>query len=322
MGLHTAKNVMSENSLAFVFPGQGSQSVGMMAGLAHIPVVRETFTEAEDLLKLDLWQMVTEGPAEDLSQTVNTQPLMLTAGVATWRAWLDATGIRPTYFAGHSLGEFSALVAAEVLSFADAVPLVRFRAEAMQDAVPAGQGGIAAILGLDDEAVKAACLEAAQGEVVEPANYNSPGQLVISGTRTAVERAIEAAKAKGAKRAVMLPMSVPAHSSLMRPAAERLRERIANVAMSAPKSPVIQNVDVKNYSDPEAIKDALIRQLYGPVRWIETIKALADLGVKPVVECGPGKVLVSLNKRIDERIQALAITDQASIDAIQSAVRG
>jgi [acyl-carrier-protein] S-malonyltransferase len=308
-------------SLAFVFPGQGSQSVGMMIGLAHIPVVRETFVEASDLLKLDLWCMVTDGPAEALSQTVNTQPLMLTAGVATWRAWLSVNGMRPIYFAGHSLGEFSALVAAEALSFSDAVPLVRFRAEAMQGAVPTGRGGIAAILGLDDAAVMAACLEAAQGEVVEPANYNSPGQLVISGTRTAVERAIEAAKAKGAKRAVMLPMSVPAHSSLMRPAAERLRDCIAKVAMSAPRTPVIQNVDVKDYSDPVAIKDALVRQLYSPVRWIETIKALADSGVKQVVECGPGKVLAGLNKRIDGRIQALAITDQASIEAMKLAVQ-
>lgn len=294
----------------------------MMAGLAHIPVVRETFVEASDLLKLDLWRMVTAGPAEDLSQTVNTQPLMLTAGVATWRAWLSANGIRPSYFAGHSLGEFSALVAAEALSLSDAVPLVRFRAEAMQEAVPAGQGGIAAILGLDDEVVMAACREAAQGEVVEPANYNSPGQLVISGTRTAVERAIEAAKSKGAKRAVMLPMSVPAHSSLMRPAAERLRERIANIAMSAPKTPVIQNVDVKAYSNPAAIKDALVRQLYGPVRWIESIKALADMGIKQVVECGPGKVLLGLNKRIDLRVQALAITDQASIETLKAASHG
>lgn len=291
----------------------------MMAGLAHISIVRDTFVEASDLLNLDLWRMVIEGPAEDLSQTINTQPLMLTAGVATWRAWLSSNGERPIYFAGHSLGEFSALVAAEALSFSDAVPLVRFRAEAMQEAVPAGQGGIAAILGLDDEAVKAACSEAAQGEVVEPANYNSPGQLVISGTRTAVERAIEAAKSKGAKRAVMLPMSVPAHSSLMRPAAERLRERIATVQISAPKTPVIQNVDVKAYSDPAAIKDALVRQLYGPVRWIETIKALADFGMKQVVECGPGKVLVGLNKRIDERIQARAITDQTSIDMLTTA---
>jgi len=309
-------------TLAFVFPGQGSQSVGMMAGLAHIPAVRETFVEASDLLKLDLWRMVTDGPAEALSQTVNTQPLMLTAGVATWRAWLSANGDRPRYFAGHSLGEFSALVAAEVLNFSDAVPLVRFRAEAMQNAVPAGQGGIAAILGLDDDAVKAACVEAAQGEVVEPANYNSPGQLVISGTRTAVERTIEAAKAKGAKRAVMLPMSVPAHSSLMRPAAERLRERIAQVVISAPKTPVIQNVDVKSYSDPVAIKDALVRQLCGPVRWIETITALADAGMKNVVECGPGKVLVGLNKRIDARIRALAICDQASIEAMKSILQG
>jgi [acyl-carrier-protein] S-malonyltransferase len=309
-------------SLAFVFPGQGSQSVGMMAGLAEIPVVRETFAEASDLLNLDLWHMVTEGPAEDLGQTMNTQPLMLTAGIATWRAWLHAGGVRPAYFAGHSLGEFSALVAAEVLNFSDAVPLVRFRAEAMQEAVPAGQGGIAAILGLDEDAVKAACLEAAQGEVVELANYNSPGQLVISGARSAVERAIEAAKTKGAKRAVMLPLSVPAHSSMMRPAAQRLRERFANVTMAVPKTPVIQNVDVKSYSDPEVIKDALVRQIYGPVRWLETIKALADLGATRVVECGPGKVLVSVNKRIDDRIQALAITDQASIESLQSALQG
>lgn len=310
------------NHTAFVFPGQGSQSVGMMAGFGDAPIIKETFAEASELLRLDLWRMVIDGPADDLAQTVNTQPLMLTAGIAAWRLWRDEGGAVPAYFAGHSLGEYSALVAAEVISFADAVPLVRFRAEAMQDAVPVGQGGIAAILGLDEDAVKAACAQAAQGEVVEPANYNSPGQLVISGSRTAVERAIELAKAKGAKRAMMLPMSVPAHSSLMRPAAERLRERIAAIEFKPAKSPVIQNVDVMSYQEPAAIKDALVRQLYSPVRWIETMKALADAGMKHIVECGPGRVLVGLNKRIDDRIQAASIHDKASLDAVKATSNG
>ena len=310
------------NHTAFVFPGQGSQSVGMMAGFGDAPAIKATFVEASDLLHIDLWKMVLEGPAEDLAQTVNTQPLMLTAGIAAWRVWRSLGGAVPDYFAGHSLGEYSALVAAEAIKFSDAVPLVRFRAEAMQQAVPAGQGGIAAILGLDEDAVKAACAEAAQGEIVELANYNSPGQLVISGSRAAVERAIEAAKARGAKRAMMLPMSVPAHSSLMRPAAERLRERIAAIDVVAPKVPVIQNVDVASFNDPAAIKDALVRQLYGPVRWIETIKALADSGIKQVIECGPGRVLVGLNKRIDERIQSASIHDQASLDTVKASFNG
>ena len=310
------------NNTAFVFPGQGSQSVGMMAGFGDAPVIKATFIEASDLLHVDLWKMVLDGPAEDLAQTVNTQPLMLTAGIAAWRAWRSQGGAMPDYFAGHSLGEYSALVAAEAIEFSDAVPLVRFRAEAMQQAVPVGQGGIAAILGLDEGAVKAACAEAAHGEIVEPANYNSPGQLVISGSRAAVERAIEAAKARGAKRAMMLPMSVPAHSSLMRPAAERLRERIAAISVAAPKVPVIQNIDVASFNDPAAIKDALVRQLYGPVRWIETIKALADAGMKHVIECGPGRVLVGLNKRIDERIQATSIHDQASLDTVKASFNG
>ena len=310
------------NNTAFVFPGQGSQSVGMMAGFGDAPVIKATFVEASDLLRIDLWKMVLDGPAEDLAQTVNTQPLMLTAGIAVWRAWRSQGGAMPDYFAGHSLGEYSALVAAEAIEFSDAVPLVRFRAEAMQQAVPAGQGGIAAILGLDEDAVKAACAEAAQGEIVEPANYNSPGQLVISGSRAAVERAIEAAKARGAKRAMMLPMSVPAHSSLMRPAAERLRERIAAIRVAAPKVPVIQNIDVASFNDPAAIKDALVRQLYGPVRWIETIKALADAGMKHVIECGPGRVLAGLNKRIDDRIQAASIHDQASLDTVKASFNG
>ena len=310
------------NNTAFVFPGQGSQSVGMMAGFGDAPVIKATFVEASDLLRIDLWKMVLDGPAEDLAQTVNTQPLMLTAGIAVWRAWRSQGGAMPDYFAGHSLGEYSALVAAEAIEFSDAVPLVRFRAEAMQQAVPVGQGGIAAILGLDEGAVKAACAEAAHGEIVEPANYNSPGQLVISGSRAAVERAIEAAKARGAKRAMMLPMSVPAHSSLMRPAAERLRERIAAIRVAAPKVPVIQNIDVASFNDPAAIKDALVRQLYGPVRWIETIKALADAGMKHVIECGPGRVLAGLNKRIDDRIQAASIHDQASLDTVKASFNG
>ena len=310
------------NNTAFVFPGQGSQSVGMMAGFGDAPVIKATFVEASDLLRIDLWKMVLDGPAEDLAQTVNTQPLMLTAGIAAWRAWRSQGGAMPDYFAGHSLGEYSALVAAEAIEFSDAVPLVRFRAEAMQQAVPVGQGGIAAILGLDEDAVIAACAEAAQGEIVEPANYNSPGQLVISGSRAAVERAIEAAKARGAKRAMMLPMSVPAHSSLMRPAAERLRERIAAISVAAPKVPVIQNIDVASFNDPAAIKDALVRQLYGPVRWIETIKALADAGMKHVIECGPGRVLAGLNKRIDDRIHAASIHDQASLDTVKASFNG
>lgn len=310
------------NNTAFVFPGQGSQSVGMMAGFGDAPVIKATFVEASDLLRIDLWKMVLDGPAEDLAQTVNTQPLMLTAGIAVWRAWRSHGGAMPDYFAGHSLGEYSALVAAEAIEFSDAVPLVRFRAEAMQQAVPVGQGGIAAILGLDEDAVIAACAEAAQGEIVEPANYNSPGQLVISGSRAAVERAIEAAKARGAKRAMMLPMSVPAHSTLMRPAAERLRERIAAISVAAPKVPVIQNIDVASFNDPVAIKGALVRQLYGPVRWIETIKALADAGMKHVIECGPGRVLVGLNKRIDDRIQAASIHDQASLDTVKASFNG
>ena len=307
---------------AFVFPGQGSQSVGMMAAFGDAPVIKETFVEASDLLQIDLWKMAIEGPAEDMAQTVNTQPLMLTAGIAIWRLWRNAGGAMPSFFAGHSLGEYSALVAAGVIPFADAVPLVRYRAEAMQDAVPAGQGGIAAILGLDDEAVKAACAEAAQGEIVELANFNSPGQIVISGSRAAVERAIDAAKAKGAKRAMMLAMSVPAHSSLMRPAAAKLRLRIDSLNFSPPTAPVIQNFDVKSFNDPAIIKDALVRQLSGPVRWIETITAFADAGATQVVECGPGRVLAGLNKRIDDRLQSLSIHDKASLDAALATLNG
>lgn len=310
------------NIFAFVFPGQGSQSVGMMAGFGDHPIIKSTFVEASDLLNIDLWRMATQGPAGDLAQTINTQPLMLTAGIATWRVWRDSGGAMPNFFAGHSLGEYTALVAAQVIDFSDAIPLVRFRAEAMQAAVPVGQGGIAAILGLDDDAVKAACVAAAQGEIVEIANFNTPGQLVISGSLPAVERAIEIAKTKGAKRAMMLPMSVPAHSSLMRPAADRLKQRLGDLPFNVPIAPVVQNFDVAAYSDPAAIKDALIRQLSGAVRWIETIKYFADAGVKHVVECGPGRVLAGLNKRNDERIQASSIHDQAVLDAVKATVHG
>src|SRR5512144_1173433 len=252
---------------AFVFPGQGSQSRGMMNGYADFAAVRDTFTEASDVLKQDLWQLVAEGADADLNATVNTQPIMLTAGVAVYRAWQSQNGAKPAIMAGHSLGEYTALVAAGALSFADALPLVRFRAQCMQQAVPEGTGGIAAILGLDDDAVRAVCAEGAQGEVLEAVNYNSPGQVVIAGNRSAVERGMELAKAKGAKRALMLPMSVPSHCSLLRGAADKLRTRLDNVHVQAPAIPVLHNADVKSHADGAGIKDALVRQLYSPVRW-------------------------------------------------------
>ena len=308
--------------LAMVFPGQGSQSAGMLQSFAGSAPVRETFAEAAEVLNQDLWALATDGPVAELNSTVNTQPLMLAAGYAIYRAWRDAGGNEPAIVAGHSLGEYTALVVAGVIAFRDALPLVRLRAQAMQDAVPLGSGAMAAILGLDDDAVRAVCAEAAQGEIVEAVNFNAPSQVVIAGHKAAVERAAALTKTKGAKRAVMLPMTVRAHSSLMRPAADRLRERFASVTIRPPRAPVIQNVDVVSYSDPAAIKDALARQLYGPVRWIETIKALADFGAIEIIECGPGKVLVGLNKRIDERVKALAITDQASLDAVKTTLLG
>lgn len=301
---------------AFVFPGQGSQSRGMMKGYAEFAAVRDTFTEASDVLKQDLWQLVAEGSDADLSSTVNTQPVMLTAGVAVYRAWLSQNGPKPVIMAGHSLAEYTALVAAGALKFADALPLVRYRAECMQNAVPDGVGGIAAILGLDDEGVRAACIEGAQGEVLEAVNYNSPGQVVIAGHRSAVERGIELAKAKGAKRAIMLPMSVPSHCQLLKGAAEQLREYLNNIPMVVPEIPVIQNADVISFNDAAAIKDALVRQLYSPVRWVETIQAFGKLGVTHNVECAPGKVLAGLNKRIDTNQQALAINDGEALKAV------
>ena len=302
-------------SLAIVFPGQGSQSVGMMQGFADLPIVEKTFLEANAILGVDLWTMAREGPAEALNQTVNTQPVMLVAGVACWRAWQEKRGPMPSWLAGHSLGEYGALVAAESMRFEDALPLVRFRAQAMQEAVPEGTGGIAAILGLDAAALQDICAEAAQGEVVEPANLNSPGQVVIAGHRAAVERGMALARQKGAKRAVMLPMSAPSHCSLMKPAAERLRERLEAIEIRKPIVPVIHNRFVEAFDDPARIRQALVEQLYHPVRWIETIELLGRKGVRRVVECGPGKVLTGLSKRIVADIEYIALDDSAALAA-------
>ena len=284
-----------------------------MNGYADFAVVRNTFAEASDVLKQDLWQLVTEGSDADLNSTVNTQPIMLTAGVAVYRAWQSQSGANPAIMAGHSLGEYTALVAAGALRFADALPLVRYRAQCMQQAVPEGVGGIAAILGLEDEVARAVCAEAAQGGVLEAVNYNSPGQVVIAGDRAAVERGMELAKARGAKRAIMLPMSVPSHCSLLKGAAEQLRAYLGDVAVQAPAIPVLHNADVKSYADGASIKDALVRQLYSPVRWVETVLEFGKQGITHNVECAPGKVLAGLNKRIDTNQQALALNDGAAL---------
>jgi len=299
--------------LALVFPGQGSQAVGMMQGFADSKVVRDTFAEASQVLGQDLWQLAAKGPADQLNATVNTQPLMLTAAYAMYRAWQEAGGPAPAVVAGHSLGEYTALVAAGALKFSDALPLVRFRAQAMQEAVPVGTGAMAAILGLDDDAVRAACAEAAQGEVVEAVNFNAPSQVVIAGHKAAVERAAAAAKASGAKRAVMLPVSAPFHSSLLKPAAERLMERMQGVVFNAPQIAVVNNVNVAVVSDPAQIRDALARQACNPVRWVEIVQAFAGMGVSHVIECGPGKVLSGLTKRIADGLQGGAVTDAASL---------
>lgn len=302
-------------SFAFVFPGQGSQSVGMMAAYGDSAVVRATFAEASAALGDDLWAMVAEGPAEVLTQTVNTQPVMLTAGIAAWRLWLEKGGRLPTVLAGHSLGEYSALVAAGVIEFKDAVPLVRLRAAAMQQAVPVGTGAMAAVLGLDNAGIAAACAEAAQGEVVEPVNFNANGQTVIAGHKAAVERAMEACKARGAKMTKALPVSAPFHSSLIRPAADKLAARLAELTLNVPKIPVINNVDVTIENDPARIKDALIRQAYNPVRWVETIQSMGAMGVTTVAECGPGKVLAGLTKRCADGVVGIALADAAAIEA-------
>lgn len=300
-------------SFALIFPGQGSQSVAMMAAYGENAVIRNTFDEASEALGEDLWAMVCEGPAERLALTVNTQPLMLTAGVAVWRAWQQAGGATPAVMAGHSLGEYSALVAAGALRFADAVPLVRLRAQAMQDAVPAGEGAMAALMGLEADAVAQVCREASQGEVVEAANLNAPGQIVVAGALAAVERAMVLAKAMGAKRAMMLPVSAPFHCALMKPAAERLAERLSAMVIEAPSVPVLNNVDVRAETDPQSIRDALVRQAYSPVRWIETVAAMAAQGQRRIVECGPGKVLAGMSKRIDRSLTVLSAHDADSL---------
>ena len=308
---------------AALFPGQGSQSVGMLAELMDSrPVVAETFAVAGEVLGLDLAGMVREGPEEALNRTENTQPAMLAAGVAVWRAFREAGGPMPSAMAGHSLGEFTALVCAGALDFANAVSLVAERGRLMQQAVPEGQGAMAAILGLDDEAVRALCSEAAQGQVVEAVNFNSPGQVVIAGEAEAVERAIELAGEAGAKRAVRLPVSVPSHCSLMQPAAERLRERLAEVEVRSPEVPVIHNVDVAAHQDPDEIRDLLARQLHNPVRWVETVQRLAADGNATMLELGPGKVLMGLIRRIDRKVTCIPVQDEAGLEKALNAVKG
>ncbi|MFM0072327.1 ACP S-malonyltransferase [Paraburkholderia sediminicola] len=299
---------------AFVFPGQGSQSVGMLNAFADHAVVRETVQEASDALNQDLGKLIAEGPAEDLNLTTNTQPVMLTAAYAIYCAWQQAGGPKPAIVAGHSLGEYTALVAAGAIAFRDAVPLVRFRAQAMQTAVPVGVGGMAAILGLDDDTVRAVCAEASVAGVVEAVNFNAPAQVVIAGHKAAVEKACEVAKAKGAKRALPLPVSAPFHSSLLKPASDQLREYLASVDVQVPSIPVINNVDVAVVNEPAKIKDALVRQAAGPVRWVESVQAMAAQGVTHVIECGPGKVLAGLTKRIDGNLVGASVFDPASLE--------
>ena len=308
--------------LAFVFPGQGSQAVGMLNDMADLPVVKNTIIEASDALGLDLLAMMQNGPAEDLNLTVNTQPVMLTASVAFYRAWLEAGGAKPDIMAGHSLGEYSALTAANVLSLTDAVKLVRLRAQAMQNAVPVGVGGMVAVLGIDDVVVKQVCADAqvATGEIVEAVNFNSPGQVVIAGHKGAVEKACELAKAAGAKRALVLPVSAPFHSTLLQPAAEKLQAALAELNLHTPEISVVNNVDVRIETDVARIKDALVRQAWHPVRWVECAQFIAEQGVTDMVECGPGKVLAGLAKRIDARLAGHALVDQASLNTIRAAL--
>jgi [acyl-carrier-protein] S-malonyltransferase len=303
---------------AFLFPGQGSQAVGMLADLADEAAVRQTFREAADALGYDLWGLIQNGPDEELNRTDCTQPALLASSVALWRLWTERGGARPDWLAGHSLGEYSALVCADALSLADGVRLVANRGRFMQEAVPAGQGAMAAILGLDDDQVIAVCRDAAGDEVVEAVNFNAPGQVVIAGNAGAVDRAIAAAKEAGAKRAMGLPVSVPSHCELMQPAAERLREELENTRLQAPSIPVVNNVDVAVEEDPAAIRDALVRQLYSPVRWSETVRWLLDQGVEQSYECGPGKVLAGLVKRVERRAKAQPLGDREALDAAQA----
>ena len=312
------------SSFAFVFPGQGSQAVSMLDPWGDNPAVRQTLAEASEALGEDVGRLIQQGPKEQLDLTTNTQPVMLTAGIACYRAWLAETGLEPSVVAGHSLGEYAALVAAGALTLADALPLVRFRAQAMQEAVPVGTGAMAAILGMDAEAVRAGCAEAADasGEVVEAVNFNDPKQTVIAGSKAGVEKACEALKAKGAKRALPLPVSAPFHSSLMKPAAERLKDRLAAVAIAAPKIAVVNNIDVKVETDPSAIRDALYRQAFGPVRWVEVVQAIRARGIAQLIECGPGKVLSGMVKRIDAEAVAATIFDPASLAEARLLVTG
>ncbi|AIR71587.1 ACP S-malonyltransferase [Dickeya fangzhongdai] len=301
---------------AMVFPGQGSQSVGMLAELAEkFPLIKETFDEASSVLGYDLWQLSQQGPAEELNKTWQTQPALLTASVALWRVWRQQGGALPTLMSGHSLGEYSALVCAGVLDFKQAVSLVELRGKLMQEAVPEGTGAMYAIIGLDNDAIAAACAEAAQGQVVSPVNFNSPGQVVIAGNKEAVERAGAACKAAGAKRALPLPVSVPSHCALMEPAARKLADALEAIAFNAPNVPVVNNVDVRAESAPEAIRSALVRQLHNPVRWTECVEYMAAQGVVTLVETGPGKVLTGLTKRIVDSLTATAINDPASLSA-------
>lgn len=308
-------------SLAFVFPGQGSQSVGMLNALAgEFPQVQQTFAEASQVLGCDLWELVERGPEEKLNQTQITQPAMLAAGVAVWRVWRAQGGAMPVAMAGHSLGEYTALVCAESIGFADAVQLVADRGRFMQQAVPAGQGGMAAILGLEDDAVRAVCTQAAQGDVLEAVNFNSPGQVVIAGSAAAVARGVEQAKAAGAKRALMLPVSVPSHCKLMHPAAQQMAERLMAAHIQAPTLPVMHNAHVQSETTPDGIRQALVRQVESPVRWVETVRKLIASGANRIVECGPGKVLAGLNKRIDKRVETLTVYDPATLRAALEAV--
>jgi [acyl-carrier-protein] S-malonyltransferase len=308
------------NKFAFVFPGQGAQAVGFLNGFADNQVVADTLAEASDALGMDIGRLIADGPKETLDLTTNTQPVMLTAAVAVYRAWIAAGGPAPAVVAGHSLGEYSALVAAGVIAFKDAVPLVRFRAQAMQEAVPVGQGGMAVVLGLDADAVRALCIEAAQGEVLEAVNFNEPTQIVIAGHMGAIDRACELAKSKGAKRAMKLAVSAPFHSSLLAPASNRLRDYLAGITFSAPRIAVINNVDVAVLNDPAGIKDALVRQAAGAVRWVETMQKMAADGITQVIECAPSKVLIGMAKRIDPVLVGDALADQAALDRLLAAV--
>jgi [acyl-carrier-protein] S-malonyltransferase len=311
---------MTASRLAFVFPGQGSQSVGMLADLAAaFPVVRRTFAEASEVLGKDLWSLISEGPRDALDQTENTQPAMLAAGVAVWRCWRERGGALPALMAGHSLGEYSALVCADALGFADAIGLVAARGRLMQTAVPDGQGAMAAVLGLDDDAVRALCTEQAEGQVLEPVNFNAPGQVVIAGARQAVDRAVLAAKAAGAKRAVLLPVSVPSHCALMRDAGDRFAELLAAAEVRTPSIQVLHNVTVLPAQTPAQVRDLLARQLYSPVRWVETVQAIADRGIQVCIEAGPGKILTGLGKRIDKRVETLSVFDP---DGLGQALEG